>query len=51
MNIREEISSYLIKNPIDRTRKKPYQTVADLFGADSEVVRCQWRLLRNKGLV
>lgn len=51
MTIREQISEYLIKHPIDRDQKSPYDVVAKKFGVDSEVVRCQWRKLRNKGLV
>lgn len=50
MNIREEISLYLQTHPIDRTQKDPYGEIAKLFGVSTEVVRCQWRKLRRKGI-
>lgn len=49
MDIKKQIYNYLLSHPIDRTKKSPYTEVAKQFGVDTEVVRCQWRILRNKG--
>lgn len=48
---REQIESYLISNPIDRTIPRPYEAVAKKFDIDEEYVRGRNRKMREKGLV
>jgi hypothetical protein len=49
--LREQIKTYLIENPIDRTQPNCYVNVAKQFGVDSEYIRSIYKKLRSKGLV
>lgn len=46
-----KIQDYLLKNPIDRNQKNPYDEAAKVLKVDKDKIRSAWRQLRNKGLV
>jgi hypothetical protein len=49
--LREQIKTYLLENPIDRSKANCYVDIAKEFGVDSEYIRSIYRKLRIKGLV
>ena len=46
-----DIQNYLLANPINRNEQNPYAPAAKALGIDKEIIRRQWRTLREKGLV
>ena len=48
---RNFIVKYLIKNPIDRSNKRPYLEAAKRFNVAEEKIRRIWRTLRTNGTV
>jgi hypothetical protein len=49
--LRKEIDTYLINNPVDRNQDHPYAPVALKFGVEPEYVRIRFRELRRKGSI
>ena len=46
---RDFIVKFLLKNPIDRTEKRPYLKAAEKFNTGEERIRRIWRTLRERG--
>lgn len=49
--LRKEIDTYLINNPVDRNQDHPYAPVALKFGVEPEYIRIRFRELRRKGSI
>src|SRR5665647_2038348 len=50
-NNQQDIRSYLLRNPINRDTKHPYDAVAERFGVTTESVRSIWKRMRQSGAV
>lgn len=49
--LRKEIDTHLINNPVDRNQDHPYASVALQFGVDPEYIRSRFRELRKKNSI
>lgn len=48
---KNQIETYLLQNPINRSKSNPYNEAAQALGINTEKVRSVWRGLRRQGLV
>lgn len=49
--LKQQIKQYLVENPVDRSKKNPYNVTAELFGVSTDQIRRLYCQLRKAKLV